>query len=149
MQGTIRSATGSDITALRDLYAQLEPNDPPWPSDAAATEALSRVLQHPGVTILLAEAAGRAVSTAMLIVSPNFSRGGRPFAMIENVVTDSKHRRQGYGRQVIKFAIDMARSEGCYRVTLMTGSKREETLRFYEAAGLRRNTKTAFEARYL
>jgi hypothetical protein len=31
----------------------------------------------------------------------------------------------------------------------MTGSRREETLRFYEATGMRRNAKTTFEARFI
>jgi GNAT superfamily N-acetyltransferase len=69
--------------------------------------------------------------------------------MIENVVTHRDHRRRGYGRQVIERAIEIARGQGCYRVTLMTGSKREKTLCFYETTGLRRNTKTAFEVRFL
>jgi GNAT superfamily N-acetyltransferase len=145
----IRAATPGDLEALLKLYRQLQPADPNWPSEAAAADALSAVLSHPGVTILLADVGGPAVATCMLIISPNFTRGGRPFAMIENVVTDRDHRRRGYGRQVVGHAIEMAQATGCYRVTLMTGSKREETLRFYESAGLRRNTKTAFEARFL
>jgi GNAT superfamily N-acetyltransferase len=145
----IRPATLADRQALYDLYAQLQPADPPWPSEAAAADALSRVLEHPGMTILLGEVNGIAVSTCTLIVSPNFTRGGRPFAMIENVVTHRDHRRRGYGRQVIERAIEIARGQGCYRVTLMTGSKREKTLCFYETTGLRRNTKTAFEVRFL
>jgi GNAT superfamily N-acetyltransferase len=85
----------------------------------------------------------------MLVVCPNFSRSGRPFALIENVVTDREYRKRGYGRQVVERAIEIARKAGCYRVTLMTGSRKEETLRFYEAAGLRPNTKTAFEMRFI
>jgi len=148
MTSIIRSATGADLRALRELYADLQPNDPIWPSESAAADALSRVLDHPGVTILIAEVDGFAVSTCMLIVSPNFSRGARPFAMIENVVTHHDHRKHGYGREVVQHAIEMARQRDCYRVTLMTGSKREETLRFYETTGLTRGTKTAFEVRF-
>jgi GNAT superfamily N-acetyltransferase len=59
------------------------------------------------------------------------------------------HRTRGYGRQVVEHAIEIARHHGCYRVTLMTGSRREETLRFYEGAGMQRNTKTVFEARFM
>jgi GNAT superfamily N-acetyltransferase len=149
METRIRSANADDLAALRGLYAQLQPNDPPWASDEAAAAQLAHVLAHPGITILLAETGGRAVATCMLIVSPNFTREGRPFAMIENVVTDREHRQRGYGRLVVQRAIEIARAQNCYRVTLMTGSKREETLSFYETTGLRRGTKTAFEARFL
>jgi GNAT superfamily N-acetyltransferase len=109
---------------------------------------LRKVLRHDGVTIFLCEFDGIAVGTCMLVVCPNFSRSGRPFALIENVVTHREYRRRGYGRQLVEHAVEAARQQGCYRVTLMTGSRREETLRFYESAGLRRDTKTAFEARF-
>ena len=114
-----------------------------------ATNALSNVLNHDGITVLICGVDGAAVSTCMLVICPNFSRAGRPFALIENVVTDREHRRRGYGRKLIERAIEVARQHGCYRVTLMTGSRKEETLRFYEAAGMRRNTKTAFEVRFM
>jgi GNAT superfamily N-acetyltransferase len=149
MSLTIRPATRDDLHALGELYRQLQPHDPPWSSETAAAEALARVLDHPGVAIFIGEISSRAVATCMLIVSPNFSRGGRPFAMIDNVVTDRDYRQRGYGRQVLQHAIDAVRVLGCYRITLMTGSKREETLRFYEGAGLNRGTKTAFEVRFL
>ena len=149
MNATIRPATLADLPTLSDLYSQLHPADPPWPSEAAASDALSRVLDHPGATTLLCEVDGIAVSTCTLFVCPNFTRAGRPFALIENVVTHHVHRKRGYGRQVVEHAIEIAREQGCYRVTLMTGSRREETLRFYEAAGMRRDAKTAFEARFI
>jgi GNAT superfamily N-acetyltransferase len=145
---TIRPAKPADQRVLCELYQHLNPADPPWPTDAVAADALAKVLAHDGTTILIAEVDGIAVSTCMLMVCPNFSRQGRPFALIENVVTHREHRRQGYGRQVVEHAIELARQQGCYRVTLMTGSRRDETLRFYEAAGMQRNTKTAFEKRF-
>jgi GNAT superfamily N-acetyltransferase len=149
MSLTIRAAQPSDQRALSALYRELNPADPPWPSDAAATEALGNVLRQAGTTVLLAEVAGVSVSTCMLLVCPNFSRGGRPFALIENVVTLRDYRRRGYGRSVVQHAIELARQQGCYRVNLMTGSRREETLRFYQGAGLARGVKTAFEARFI
>ena len=149
MDATIRPATLADLPALTDLYHQLHPDEPPWPSEAAAAEVLAKVLAHPCTTIFVGTVDGRVVSTCVLIVTPNFSRCGRPFAMIENVVTDNEHRQRGYGRQIVQHAIECAREQGCYRVTLMTGSKREETLRFYDGTGMRRNAKTTFEVRFI
>jgi GNAT superfamily N-acetyltransferase len=148
MQATIRPADLTDLHTLRDLYRQLQPADPPWPSEAAAEEALRKVVGHDGVTIFISDIDGIAAATCMLVVCPNFSRSGRPFALIENVVTHRAYRKRGYGRQLVEHAIEAARQHGCYRVTLMTGSRREETLHFYESAGLRRGTKTTFEARF-
>jgi len=149
MNAIVRPATLADLSVLTDLYHQLHPDEPPWPSEAAAAEALSKVLTQPGTTVYVVEVGGRVVATCTLIVTQNFSRCGRPFAMIENVVTDRDHRKRGFGRQLVQHAMAIARELDCYRVTLMTSSKREETLRFYEATGLRRNTKTAFELRLI
>lgn len=144
----IRSASLADLPALMDLYHQLHPDEPPWPSEEAAAEVLAKVLAHPGTTIYVGTIDGRVVSTCVLVISPNFSRVGRPFALIENVVTDEAHRGRGLGRQIVRHAIEIAREAGCYRASLLTGSKREETLRFYDRTGMSRN-KTAFEVRFI
>ena len=143
----IRSVAVADLAALCELYRQLNPDDPPGPSEAAALDLLVGVLKHAGTTIFVGEVDGSCVSTCMLVVCPNFSRSGRPFGLIENVVTHRDHRRQGYGRRLVQRAIEAARQQGCYRVSSMTGSRRQETLRFYEETGLQR-AKTSFEARF-
>ena len=38
----------------------------------------------------------------------------------------------------------LAQEQGCYKLMLMTGSKRQSTLHFYERAGYRSDVKTAF-----
>ncbi|MNN91884.1 Acetyltransferase (GNAT) family protein [compost metagenome] len=64
--------------------------------------------------------------------------------MIENVVTHELYRKRGYGAQVIKEAMHIAEQSNCYKVMLMTSSKKEETLRFYESRGLEKGKKTGF-----
>ena len=84
MTQIIRSAKLTDQRVLCDLYRQLHPADPAWPSEAAAAEALSHVLGHEGTTILLGEVGAVAVSTGMLVICRNFSRCGRPFALMKS-----------------------------------------------------------------
>jgi GNAT superfamily N-acetyltransferase len=136
---TIRPAKVADLGALCEFS----------PSKAAELDALASVLRHAGTTILICDVNSTCVSTCMLVVCLNFSRCGRPFALIEIVVTHRDHRRQGYGRSVVQRAIEAARQRGCYRVSLVAGSRRQETLRFYETAGMQRDAKTAFEARFV
>src|SRR5262245_7341057 len=145
----MRPAGMADLGALGELYRQLNPDDAPWPSEAAALDALASVLGNAGTTIFICEVDRFCASTCMLVVCPNFTSSARPFALLENVVTPHDHRKQGYGRWVVQHAIEAARQRGCYRVSLMTGSRREETLRFYEGAGMQRGAKTAFEARFV
>ncbi|YAG15150.1 hypothetical protein NSTC745_04511 [Nostoc sp. DSM 114161] len=47
----------------------------------------------------------------------------------------------------LHYALDLAWQQKCYKVMLLTSSKSEETLRFYERAGFKRGVKTGFIAR--
>jgi GNAT superfamily N-acetyltransferase len=83
-----------------------------------------------------------------VIVIPNLTRGGKPYALIENVVTHAGHRNRGFGKAVLKAAVERAWGHGCYKAMLMTGSKEASTIAFYEAAGFEQ-TKTGFQIRRL
>ena len=68
----------------------------------------------------------------------------RPYAFIGNVVTREDYRGRGYAGECLDFAKQIAEKENCYKMMLMTGSKKSETLRFYEKAGYNSSDKTAF-----
>ena len=78
------------------------------------------------------------------VIIPNLSRGVRPYAFVENVVTHADYRCKGYATECLDYAKQIAISENCYKMMLLTGSKRESTLRFYERAGYNSSDKTAF-----
>lgn len=146
MQETIiRDAKDSDLMQVLDLYRHLHP-DEQLPL-AKAKEVWAELLSSPSVTVIVAEAATGLLSSCTLAITPNLSRGGRSYAVIENVVTHADHRRQGLGRRVLERAIDIAWQADCYKILLATGSKREATLRFYEGVGFQRDAKTYFEIR--
>ena len=80
----------------------------------------------------------------MCVIIPNLTHGQRPYAFIENVVTDKDFRKKGYATACLNYAKDIAKRENCYKMMLLTGSKEESTLKFYERAGYNKNDKTAF-----
>lgn len=80
----------------------------------------------------------------MLIISPNLSRNGRPFALIENVVTLSDFRKKGYGNMIMDHAITLARKSNCYKIMLLTGSKNPNTHSFYKWFGFSWNDKKGY-----
>lgn len=87
---------------------------------------------------------GCLVASCVCVVVPNLTHGQRPYALIENVVTDPAHRKRGFATACLNAACKIAREADCYKVMLLTGSKQESTLRFYEKAGFNRQDKTAF-----
>ncbi|WP_419320404.1 GNAT family N-acetyltransferase [Caulobacter sp. ErkDOM-E] len=142
---SIRPALREDIATLLDLYQHLAPGDE-RPSLDHAAEVLERFMSYYGSAIFLGEADGRLVSSCTLVVIPNLTRAARPYGLVENVVTHSNYRRQGFGKQMLDAASDAAWVAGCYKVMLMTGSKKPETLAFYLQAGFEQS-KTGFQKR--
>lgn len=142
----IREVAEDELSALLQLYTHLNPNDPALPLDQAA-QIWTPMVQNPDLCIFGVYQDGFLAATCTLIVIPNLMRGGRPYALIENVVTHPDYRRRGLGRAVLKYALTTAWERNCYKVMLLTGSKKEETLRFYEQAGFQRGDKTGFVAR--
>jgi len=127
------------------LYRHLHPEDPNLaPADAAALWRQLRLFQGSEIFIGLVD--GRAIATCTLVIIPNLTRGGMPYGLIENVVTDPAHRRRGRGQAVLRHAIDAGWQAGCFKVMLMTGVKDMATLRFYESAGFEQS-KTGFQVR--
>ena len=141
----IRPARREDLSALLDLYQHLDPGDD-RPALDRAQDILARFEAYPGSAIYLGETNGVLTASCTLIVIPNLTRGGRPYALIENVVTHADFRSRGYGKQLLLAASEAAWSVGCYKVMLMTGSKKPETLAFYESAGFEQS-KTGFQKR--
>ncbi|MBQ7916635.1 MAG: GNAT family N-acetyltransferase, partial [Firmicutes bacterium] len=59
-------------------------------------------------------------------------------------VTHEEFRGKGYAGECLEFAMQIAEKENCYKMMLLTGSKKPETLRFYEKCGYNSSDKTAF-----
>ena len=87
-------------------------------------------------------------TSCCVVVRPNLPCGGTPRPRIENVATHAGYRNRGFGKVVLKAAVERAWREGCYEMMLMTGSKTASTLEFHEAAGFEQ-AKTGFQIRRL
>ena len=118
----------------------------PSPSQPDAEAILQQIGLYPGSAVFVGWIGDALVSTCTLIVAPNLTRAGAPFALIENVVTASSFRRRGHGRAVLDAAINASWRAGCYKVMLLTGSQNPTTLRFYRQVGFEQS-KTGFQVR--
>ncbi|MFO1446687.1 MAG: GNAT family N-acetyltransferase [Opitutaceae bacterium] len=144
---TCRLLVAADLPVLLELLAELHPDDPRLkPGDPAAKRVWEEILNDRRLRTFGLEVEGQVVSTCTLVLVPNLTRGCRPYGVIENVVTRASLRSRGFGTALLRQALTVAWSEGCYKVMLETGSKSEATLRFYERAGFVRGVKTGFVA---
>jgi len=141
----VREVQVDDLPELQTLYTHLDKHDVGCDREEAIA-ILKAFLLSRGNAILVGMVGDEMVASCTLVVVPNLTRGGKPYALVENVVTHVDWRKRGFGSAILKAAILRAWKHGCYKVMLMTGSKRPETLRFYEAAGFEQS-KTGFQIR--
>lgn len=134
----IRTATAADLPALLRLLAQL--NETPQPLSDAHRKAFDDVAADPRQQLLVVEDGGALLATAVLAVIPNIGHGGRPWAIIENVVVDEPARGRGVGEMLIRHIVEQARAAGCYKVALTSRAFRTDAHRFYERLGFERTS---------
>jgi hypothetical protein len=94
----VRPLAAGDLDALLALYAQLHPQDDPLPGRAELESTWQAILDDPALIYLGGFVEGLMVASANAVIAKNLTRGARPFAVIENVVTHADHRQRGYSR---------------------------------------------------
>lgn len=139
----IREITEKDLIGLMSLYMQLHDN--PMPEQTRELMKLWKsILDNKDHHIIVAEEDGIIVSSCVCVIIPNLTHNQQPYAFVENVITDAKYRCKGFATACLEYAKELALKEHCYKLMLLTGSKEENTLRFYRNAGYNSEDKTAF-----
>ena len=139
----IREIREADFDGLMRLYAQLH-HDPIPERNETVNQLWSKILGDSDHHIIVAEEGGKILSSCVCVIVPNLTHGQRPYALIENVITDEGHRSKAHTTQCLHYAREIAVRENCYKLMLLTGSKKESTLNFYRKAGYNSDDKTAF-----
>ena len=139
-----RLAQSGDINGILTLYRELRPGDPELPEPKAL---LRKILSNPDLALVVCECDDTLAATCMLAIVPNLASGGRPFGVLEHVVTLNSFRRRGFARAVLQFALEIAWSRNCYKVILLSGSQRSEAHAVYESVGFRGDVERGFVAK--
>lgn len=139
----VREANKNDLEAVLELYLFLHDDSIPEHDDHLA-KTWDQIMDDPNHHIIVNEVDGKIVSSCVCVIIPNLTHNVRPYAFVENVVTHADYRCRGLAGECLAYAKEIAEKENCYKMMLLTGSKRESTLRFYQNAGYNSNDKTAF-----
>lgn len=123
----LSEVTDEVVEAFRRLLPQLSGSAPPLDRAAIAAVAAS-----PGVTVLLARAAG-VITGSLTLVMFRIPTGLR--AWIEDVVVDGSVRGQGTGTALTLAAVRHAEQAGARTVDLTSRPSRVAAGRMYERAG--------------
>jgi len=131
----IREVQAEDFEATNNLMLVLNEADTNINIEQRKSIFLS-IVDDPTNHIFVGVHNNEIVSTCYLNIIPNITWGPAPYGLIENVVTLAAHRRNGYGRQCIRHAIDHAFENHCFKVMLSSSQRNERTRAFYDSVGL-------------
>ena len=139
----VREAIKEDLYELLSLYLFLHEKD--IPKDTEHLEnTWNTIIEDVNHHIIVNEINGKILSSCVCVIIPNLTRNMRPYAFIENVVTNEEYRGKGYATECLNYAKEIAINNNCYKMMLLTGTKNESTLDFYKNAGYNSEDKTAF-----
>ena len=139
----VREAVFSDLEAILELYLFLHEEEIPA-KDEHLESTWEQIMNDPNHHLIVNEVDGKLVSSCVCVIIPNLTRNVRPYAFVENVVTHADYRCRGLAGECLVYAKKIAEQENCYKMMLLTGSKRESTLNFYRKQGYNSSDKTAF-----
>lgn len=134
-----RDATPADLAFIiglifDDAVAET-PDRPDEPDHPRYLAALAAIDADPNQRLLVAEYEGRPAGTLQLTFIPGIARLGESRCLIEAVHIAPDLRSRGLGSQMIRWAIEEARTRGCGVVQLTSNKKRVDAHRFYQRLG--------------
>ncbi len=139
----VREIKENELNQLLQLYMHLHETSVPEETEHLK-QTWQTIMQDPNHHIIVKIVDGQIVSSCVCVIIPNLTRGVRPYAFVENVVTHKDYRGKGYAKECLNYAKEIAKQMECYKMMLLTGSKENATLKFYESAGYNCTDKTAF-----
>ena len=139
----VREAVKEDLDELLNLYLFLHEKNIPENSEHLEN-TWKTIIEDINHHIVVKEINGKIVSSCVCVIVPNLTRNIRPYALIENVVTNEKYRGKGYATECLNYAKEIAIKNNCYKMMLLTGTKSENTLAFYKSACYNSDDKIAF-----
>lgn len=131
-----RLARQDDLEGLLALYRELRPQDPVLP-DKLAEQSLQKLLVNPAINLVVVDVDQKLAATCMLGIVPTLTNGAKPLGIIEHVVTAAVMRGRGIGNCMLRYAIELAWQQKCYKVVLLSGQQRTDAHSVYEKLGFR------------
>jgi GNAT superfamily N-acetyltransferase len=134
-----RAATPADLPFIIALIVEdsvISTGDDP--ADAAHPDyvsALAEITADPSEEMIIVEKGGVPVGCFQLSYLPGLMRRGMKRGQIEVVHVAETHRNRGIGGEMMRWAVERCRENGCSMVQLTSNKKRLDAHRFYERLG--------------
>jgi GNAT superfamily N-acetyltransferase len=128
----IAELTDLDLVALARLYKQF------WGEDSSPEKmqtTFKRLHANPDYILVGAKREACLIGSVMGIVCDELYGECNPFMVVEDVVVDKDHRRQGVGSQLMAKLEQRALERDCSYIIFVTEQNRAAAHQFYESLG--------------
>ena len=119
----VREINKTELNELLELYLYLHEDSIPEMTENLK-ETWNVIMTDANHHIIVCVIDDKIVSSCVCVIIPNLTRGVRPYAFIENVVTHLDYRGCGYATECLEYAKCIAEQNNCYKIMLLTGSKK-------------------------
>ena len=99
-----------------------------------AEEIFEKINSNPDYLIAIAEMDGKVVGSTTLLIEQKFIHKGGLVGHIEDVVVDKNFQGQKIGEKIMKYLLETAKDEGCYKTILDCA---DDVKPFYEKLGFK------------
>ena len=90
---TVREARQNDLQEILKLYLFLHETTIPENNDRLK-ETWNKIMEDPYHHLIVCELDGKIVSSCVCVIIPNLTRNVRPYAFVENVVTQGLSQKR-------------------------------------------------------
>ena len=133
----IRPATETDLPDILNLYSQPDMGDGKVLTLDNAKDIFAKIKTYPDYNLYVAEIDGKIVGTFALAIMDNLAHMGSKSGLIEDVVVSQSYQRQGIGKKMMIYAIEICKAKSCYKVCLSSNIKRNNAHEFYKSLGFK------------
>lgn len=99
-----------------------------------AEEIFEKIDSNPDYLIAVAEIDGKIVGSTTLLIEQKFIHKGGLVGHIEDVVVDKNFQGQKIGEKIMKYLLEIAKNQGCYKTIL---DCTDDVKPFYEKLGFK------------
>ena len=131
----IREAVFDDMRMVIELIGQSDMSPDNELTLQQAGDLFNQISQTGCHKIYVVELGSSIIATFALVVVQQLSHNGAKSVIIEDIVVATELQNQGIGKQIIKFAADVAQTLGAYKICLSSGHARLQAHAFYKRMG--------------
>jgi ribosomal protein S18 acetylase RimI-like enzyme len=132
----IEPATLDDLPELTELLFELFSQEGDFiPNREKEMRGLRLLLEQPSRgRVFVLRSPIKIVGMINLLITISTAEGG--FVLVlEDLIVDKEYRRQGFGTQLLNYAIEFAKKKKFLRITLLTDKPNQELKRFFAKNG--------------